>query len=64
MIIASNVKKSENKFPSETARKGAFEYAVFLNMAKKKKNRRFTRQKSPIAVQGSKNLSFLRTKSD
>ena len=43
MIIASHVKKTENKFPSETARKGAFEYAVFLNMAKNKKNRRFIR---------------------
>ena len=45
MIIASHVKKTENKFPSETARKGAFEYAVFLNMAKNKKNRRFIRHK-------------------
>jgi hypothetical protein len=46
MIIASHVKKTENKFPSETARKGAFEDTVFLNMAKNKKNWRFTRHKS------------------
>ena len=46
MIIASHVKKTENKFPSETARKGAFEYAVFLNMAKNKKIRRFIRHKN------------------
>ena len=48
MIIASHVKKSENKFPSETARKGAFEYAVFLNMAKKRK----------IGVSPGKNLQL------
>jgi hypothetical protein len=64
MKIVSHVKKTENKSPSKTARKGAFEDTVFLNIAKNKKNRRFIRQKSPIAVQGSKNLSFLRTKSD
>ena len=46
MKIVSHVKKTENKSPSKTARKGAFEDTVFLNMAKNKKNRRFTMHKS------------------